>query len=58
VGEDDRTAVLRVDELGEEDVERGADRVEGEETGVFGKGEEGEGEGEAEGGEGGLCTEG
>lgn len=52
--EDDGTAVLRVDKLGEEDVEGRAEWVEGEEAGVFGESEEGEGEGEAEGGKGGL----
>lgn len=46
MAKDDGTRILRVDKLGEEDVERGADGVEGEVAGVFGEGEEGEGDGE------------
>lgn len=54
--EDDRTAVFRVDELGEEDVERTSDRIQREEASVFRKGEEGKCNAECKRREGGLLT--
>lgn len=54
MAENDGSRILRVDEFGEEDVERGADGIEGKVASIFGEGEEGKGDGEGKGGECGL----
>lgn len=56
VTEDDGPAVLGIDKLGEEDVERRPDGVERKVPCVLGEGEEGERDREGEGGKGGLQT--
>ena len=52
-----RAAVFRVDKLGEEDVERRADWVEGEVPRVLAEREEGKGDREGDGGKGRLQTD-